>query len=251
MGVVEYPAACGENCAAASAWRAAFSRLRVLKARALAAHRSQVEPAAPWPRPVARRILPEFLAPEEFFFEYSHAAADSPRANREPHFQPINAPDMQRVRMSLQFYRAHGWEPVVLCVKRRRRRRDSRARVRTCHPTSGGARRVRAAGWLATHRHQERCGLRCWLKFLLTGAQSSAASASTSCLFFQTRSFCHLHAAASGARARPAQVSTCRTRGAPIIMRPPARAPAGGWNIKSRPDGLDARRLVVRPGGAR
>ncbi len=33
-----------------------------------------------------------------------------------PHFPPINAPDMQRVRMSLPYYRALGWEPVVLTV---------------------------------------------------------------------------------------------------------------------------------------
>jgi len=33
-----------------------------------------------------------------------------------PHFPPINAPDMQRVRMSLPYYRALGWEPIVLCV---------------------------------------------------------------------------------------------------------------------------------------
>lgn len=34
-----------------------------------------------------------------------------------PHFPPINAPDMQRVRMALPYYRAAGWEPVVLAVK--------------------------------------------------------------------------------------------------------------------------------------
>jgi len=33
-----------------------------------------------------------------------------------PHFPPINAPDTQRVRMSLPYYREMGWEPVVLCV---------------------------------------------------------------------------------------------------------------------------------------
>jgi hypothetical protein len=33
-----------------------------------------------------------------------------------PHFPPINAPDMQRVRMGLLYYRAAGWEPVVLAV---------------------------------------------------------------------------------------------------------------------------------------
>lgn len=33
-----------------------------------------------------------------------------------PHFPPVNAPDMQRVRMSLPYYKGLGWEPVVLCV---------------------------------------------------------------------------------------------------------------------------------------
>jgi len=33
-----------------------------------------------------------------------------------PHFPPINAPDMQRVRMSLPYYRDSGWDPVVLIV---------------------------------------------------------------------------------------------------------------------------------------
>lgn len=44
-----------------------------------------------------------------------------PRRNRRvlivsPHFPPVNAPDMQRVRMSLPFFRAHGWDPYVLAV---------------------------------------------------------------------------------------------------------------------------------------
>ena len=33
-----------------------------------------------------------------------------------PHFPPINAPDMQRVRMSLPHYDASSWRPVVLTV---------------------------------------------------------------------------------------------------------------------------------------
>ncbi len=33
-----------------------------------------------------------------------------------PHFPPINAPDHQRVRMSLPYYAKFGWEPVVLAV---------------------------------------------------------------------------------------------------------------------------------------
>ncbi len=33
-----------------------------------------------------------------------------------PHFPPVNAPDCQRVRMSLPYYRKFGWDPVVLAV---------------------------------------------------------------------------------------------------------------------------------------
>lgn len=33
-----------------------------------------------------------------------------------PHFPPINAPDMQRARMSLPYFREFGWEPSVLAV---------------------------------------------------------------------------------------------------------------------------------------
>lgn len=33
-----------------------------------------------------------------------------------PHFPPTNAPDMQRIRMSLPYYRQFGWDPVVLAV---------------------------------------------------------------------------------------------------------------------------------------
>lgn len=34
-----------------------------------------------------------------------------------PHFPPVNAPDCQRVRMSLPYYRRFGWDPVVLAVE--------------------------------------------------------------------------------------------------------------------------------------
>jgi hypothetical protein len=33
-----------------------------------------------------------------------------------PHFAPINAPDMQRIRLALPYLRARGWEPVVVAV---------------------------------------------------------------------------------------------------------------------------------------
>lgn len=34
-----------------------------------------------------------------------------------PNFPPVNAPDMQRVRMSLPYFRQSGWEPTVICVE--------------------------------------------------------------------------------------------------------------------------------------
>jgi hypothetical protein len=34
-----------------------------------------------------------------------------------PHFPPLNAPDMQRVRMSLPYFSEFGWQPHVLAVK--------------------------------------------------------------------------------------------------------------------------------------
>src|ERR1700730_13249089 len=33
-----------------------------------------------------------------------------------PHFPPINAPDHQRIRMSLPHFAEFGWEPTVLAV---------------------------------------------------------------------------------------------------------------------------------------
>jgi hypothetical protein len=33
-----------------------------------------------------------------------------------PHFPPVNAPDHQRVRLSLPYFKDHDWEPVVLAV---------------------------------------------------------------------------------------------------------------------------------------
>ncbi|MDD3180129.1 MAG: glycosyltransferase [Opitutaceae bacterium] len=34
-----------------------------------------------------------------------------------PHFPPTNAPDMQRIRMSLPYFRDFGWAPTILTVK--------------------------------------------------------------------------------------------------------------------------------------
>jgi hypothetical protein len=37
-----------------------------------------------------------------------------------PHFPPVNAPDAQRARMSLPYFRDFGWEPVILAVNPKR-----------------------------------------------------------------------------------------------------------------------------------
>ncbi len=34
-----------------------------------------------------------------------------------PSFPPSSTPDLQRIRMSLPYYSANGWEPIVLCVE--------------------------------------------------------------------------------------------------------------------------------------
>ena len=33
-----------------------------------------------------------------------------------PHFPPVNAADIHRVRQSLPYFKQFGWEPTVLCV---------------------------------------------------------------------------------------------------------------------------------------
>src|SRR5947199_388222 len=53
-----------------------------------------------------------------FSFQFS---AFNIRMNRRvlidsPHFPPVNAPDHQRARMALPFFKEFGWEPTVLAV---------------------------------------------------------------------------------------------------------------------------------------
>lgn len=87
-----------------------------------------------------------------------------------PHFPPINAPDMQRVRMSLPYYRACGWEPVVLCVGD-----ESSDGVREPALAQTVPPAVRIVRVPALPRRWTRwfgvgnLGLRCWLPFLFAG----------------------------------------------------------------------------------
>ena len=64
---------------------------------------------------------PWIRSPKEARGSFLDAPIPRPRALKRllivaPHFPPVNAPDMQRVRMSLPHYRSFGWDPIVLTV---------------------------------------------------------------------------------------------------------------------------------------
>lgn len=87
-----------------------------------------------------------------------------------PHFPPINAPDMQRVRMSLPYYRSCGWEPVVLCVGEEWQDGVHEPALENTIPAD-----IRIVRVPALSRRWTRfvglgdLGLRCWLHFFFAG----------------------------------------------------------------------------------
>ena len=89
-----------------------------------------------------------------------------------PHFPPLNAPDMQRVRLSLPYYRAQGWEPIVLCVGDAWQDGVREPELTSTIPPDIRIVRVPALSlrwtrWLGLRN----LGLRCWLHFLFAGAR--------------------------------------------------------------------------------
>src|SRR6476620_2061415 len=66
-------------------------------------------------------FVPERLPEKHMAPDMRRPALQSKTGRRvlivSPHFPPVNAPDMQRVRMSLPFFRESGWEPMVLAVE--------------------------------------------------------------------------------------------------------------------------------------
>lgn len=89
-----------------------------------------------------------------------------------PHFPPINAPDMQRVRMSLPHYRANGWEPIVLCVDDREVDGVREPELAQSIPPDVTIVRCPALPLRWTRLVGVRnVGLRCWLHFLFAGAR--------------------------------------------------------------------------------
>ena len=89
-----------------------------------------------------------------------------------PHFPPINAPDMQRVRMSLPHYRANGWEPIVLCVTGSEVDGIREPELNETVPDDVTVVRVRCLPLRWTKLFGIcNIGLRCWLAFLFAGAR--------------------------------------------------------------------------------
>lgn len=89
-----------------------------------------------------------------------------------PSFPPINAPDMQRVRMSLPYYRANGWEPLVLAVGERWLDGTLERELAETVPADIEVRFVRALSskwtrWIGLHN----LGLRSWPFLFWEGAR--------------------------------------------------------------------------------
>jgi hypothetical protein len=89
-----------------------------------------------------------------------------------PHFPPVNAPDMQRVRMSLPYYRAHGWEPIVLCVGDAWQHGVRESALNDTVPPDVRVVRVPALSLRWTRLiGMGNLGLRCWFHFLIAGTR--------------------------------------------------------------------------------
>jgi Glycosyl transferase 4-like domain len=151
-----------------------------------------------------------------------------------PHFPPLNAPDHQRVRMSLPHYAACGWEPVVLCIARDRQSgvieeelaQTLPAGVRIIEIKAFSPRWTRLIG-------VGNAGLRCWLPMLFAGLRLLRRE-KFDLVFFSTTQFFTF---TLGRIWR-------RLRGVPYVFdmqdpwrtdyyqRPGSRPPPGGWKYR-------------------
>lgn len=106
-----------------------------------------------------------------------------------PHFPPINAPDMQRVRMSLPYYAECGWQAVVLAVDPRYTQGLSEPLLSTTVPPS-----IRVIHCKAIPRRVSRwiglgtLGLRCWWQVWRAGSRLLARE-KFDLVFFSTTQF--------------------------------------------------------------
>lgn len=89
-----------------------------------------------------------------------------------PAFPPLNAPDLQRVRMSLPYYRQHGWEPIVLAVNPSRQEGGFEESLLATVPADVAIHRCGAlplglTRWFGLHN----TGLRAWWHLLFAGSR--------------------------------------------------------------------------------
>ena len=151
-----------------------------------------------------------------------------------PHFPPLNAPDHQRVRMSLPHYAACGWEPVVLCVARDRQVGVMEEDLSATVPA--GLRVVEVPAWPVRWTRLlgvRNTGLRCWLPMLIAGLKL-LRDERFDLVFFSTTQFFTF---TLGRIWR-------RLRGVPYVFdmqdpwrtdyyeRPGSRRPPGGWKYR-------------------
>jgi hypothetical protein len=87
-----------------------------------------------------------------------------------PHFPPVNAPDLQRVRMSLPHYRDMGWNPVVLTVAPEFQHALSEPELSTTVPADIEIHSTRAMPYaLARKAGVGNIALRAWWPLFTTG----------------------------------------------------------------------------------
>ena len=151
-----------------------------------------------------------------------------------PHFPPLNAPDHQRVRMSLPHYAACGWEPVVLCIARDRQSGVMEEDLAATVPPGIRIVEVRAFSPRWTRLiGVGNAGLRCWLPMLFAGLRLLRRE-KYDLVFFSTTQFFTF---TLGRIWR-------RLRGVPYVFdmqdpwrtdyyeRPGSRRPPGGWKYR-------------------
>jgi hypothetical protein len=151
-----------------------------------------------------------------------------------PHFPPVNAPDHQRVRMSLPYFHENGWAPTVLAVEAARVEAPQDPFLATTVPADIPVHRVSAY-----HSHwTRRFGLgnlayRSWFQLQAEGDRLLRDGA-FDLVYFSTTQFV---ATALGSRWR-------RRYGVPFVVdiqdpwrtdyyeRPGAPRPPGGWKYR-------------------
>lgn len=151
-----------------------------------------------------------------------------------PYFPPTNAPDMQRVRMSLPYYRSCGWEPVVLTVGEAWQ--DNVAEPELLETIPGDIRIVRTRAWPSRWTRWlgvRNIGIRAWIHLFRAGSRILEAERFDA-IFFSTTQFVVF---ALGPLWR-------RRHGVPYILdvqdpwrtdyyeRPGSRRPPGGWKYQ-------------------